>query len=74
MQTDFFDFNSTRRYGNHDLINIISLVNLNLPKDICLQPEHVFLDGIIPSLWKPEKEEISYFLQQVINKCLANWE
>jgi hypothetical protein len=35
IQTDFFNPNGTR-CGNHDSIGIISLVNLNLPKSICL--------------------------------------
>jgi hypothetical protein len=72
IQTDFFNPNGTSRHENYDSISIISLVNLNLPKNICLQPKHVFLAGIIPSPWQPEKEKISHSLQPVINECLVS--
>ena len=74
IQTDFFNPNGTRKRGNHDSIGIISLVNLNLPENIRLQPEHVFLAGIIPGPREPEKEEISHFLRPVVDECLDSWE
>ena len=74
IQTDFFNPNGTRKRGNHDSIGIISLVNLNLPEDIRLCPEHIFLAGIIPGPREPEKEQISHFLRPIVDECVIGWD
>ena len=74
IHTDFFNPNGVRKRGNHDSIGIISLVNLNLPENIRLQPEHIYIAGIIPGPREPEKEEISHFMRPVIDECIVAWE
>ena len=68
IHTDFFNPNHVTKRRNHDSVSIISLANLNLPEDLCYQPEHMFPAGIIPGPREPELKEISYFMQPIIDE------
>jgi Transposase family tnp2 len=74
IHTDFFNPNGVRKWGNHDSIGIISLINLNLPENIRLQPDNLFPAGIIPGPSEPEKEEISHYLRPIIDESVVAWE
>jgi hypothetical protein len=62
MHVDFFSPNGNRKHGNHDLIGIISLANLNLPETIRYLPEHIFLLGVIPGPCEPSLEDLNHYI------------
>ncbi|KAK0435701.1 uncharacterized protein EV420DRAFT_1281594, partial [Desarmillaria tabescens] len=73
MQVDFYNPNSICKRGNHDLIGLISMANLNIPESIQYKPKNIFIAGITPGLKEPNYEQIPRLMAPLMDICVEAW-
>ena len=70
IHIDFFNPNGVAGHSNSDSI---SLALLNLPVNLCYQPENLF-PAIIHGPCEPKDNKINHYLRPIVNEFVVSWE
>lgn len=70
---DSFTIEGIGPRGPHTSIGIMSFVCLNLPPDIRMKPENMYVAGIIPGPTEPSVTQIGHYMKPVFQESAASW-
>jgi hypothetical protein len=74
LNIDFFNIEGMKVHGAATSCCIISMVCLNLPHEICYDPENIFITSIIPGPHQPSLMDPNHYVQPLINDLVVSWD
>lgn len=73
LNEDGFNPYGNRMAGKKASVGGIYLVCLNLPPELRLKPENIFLVGVIPGPKEPSAHQINYILRPLVDDLVKLW-